>query len=131
MCASTTITARRPSCGTRSAPIPASDAVIFEERDPRWFLHIRRSQSGAFAIVSVSDHDSSECRLIDLSDPDAKPRLIEPRAPGLRYEVEHRGERLYIRTNADGAEDFKIVSAPLRRPARRTGSMKCAISPAA
>ena len=49
---------------------PASDAIVFEERDPRWFLHIRRSQSGAFAIVSVSDHDSSECRLIDLSDPE-------------------------------------------------------------
>ena len=97
---------------------PSDDAVIFEERDPRWFLHIRRSQSGAFAIVSVSDHDASECRLIDLTDPAAKPRLIEPRAPGLRYEVEHRGERLYIRTNADGAEDFKIVSAPLQSPGK-------------
>ena len=97
---------------------PASDAIIFEERDPRWFLHIRRSQSGAFAIVSVSDHDSSECRLIDLSDPAAQPRLIEPRAQGLRYEVEHRGDRLYIRTNADGAEDFKIVSAPLQTPGK-------------
>ncbi len=97
---------------------PGNDAVIFEERDPRWFLHIRRSQSGAFAIVSVSDHDSSECRLIDLSDPVAKPHLVEPRAPGLRYEVEHRGEQLYIRTNADGAEDFKIVSAPLQTPGK-------------
>lgn len=97
---------------------PSSDAVIFEERDPRWFLHIRRSQSGAFAIVSVSDHDSSECRLIDLSDPDAEPRLIEPRAQGLRYEVEHRGDQLYIRTNADGAEDFKIASAPLQTPGK-------------
>jgi oligopeptidase B len=97
---------------------PSDDSVIFEERDPRWFLHIRRSQSGAFAIVSVSDHDSSECRLIDLTDPAAKPRLIEPRAPDLRYEVEHRGERLYIRTNADGAEDFKIVSAPLQAPGK-------------
>ncbi len=97
---------------------PASDAVIFEELDPRWFLHIRRSQSGAFAIVSVSDHDSSECHLIDLADPAAKPRLIEPRAPGLRYEVEHRGDRLYIRTNADGAEDFKIASAPLGTPGK-------------
>jgi oligopeptidase B len=97
---------------------PAADPVIFEERDPRWFIHLKRSQSGAFAIVSVSDHDSSECRLIDLPDPAAKPRLIEPRAPGLRYDVEHRGERLYIRSNADGAEDFKVSSAPLQTPGR-------------
>ncbi len=88
---------------------PATDALIFEESDPRWFIHLRRSQSGALAIVSVSDHDSSECWLIDLNDPAATPRLVEGRYPGLRYEVEHRGDELHIRTNADGAEDFKIV----------------------
>jgi oligopeptidase B len=97
---------------------PTTDALVFEERDPGWFIHVRRSQSAAFAIVSVSNHDSSECRLLDLLDRDAKPRLIEPRAPGQRYEVEHRGDRLYIRTNADGAEDFKIASAPLATPAK-------------
>ncbi len=32
--------------------------------------------------------------------------------------MEHRGDRLYIRTNADGAEDFKIVTAPLDDPGR-------------
>ena len=97
---------------------PAKDALVFEERDPGSFIHLRRSQSAAFAIVSVSDHDSSECRLIDLRDPDARPRLIEPRAPGVRYWVEDRGDRLFLRTNADGAEDFKIVSAPLANPGK-------------
>ncbi|WP_036260540.1 S9 family peptidase [Methylocapsa aurea] len=97
---------------------PASDVLIFEERDSRWFLHVRRSQSGAFAIIVVSDHDSSECHLLDLHDPAARPRLVEPRAAGLRYEVEHRGDRLYFRTNADGAEDFKIASAPLATPGK-------------
>ncbi|WP_036255683.1 S9 family peptidase [Methylocapsa acidiphila] len=97
---------------------PAKDALIFEERDPGTFIYIRRSQSGAFAIISVSDHDSSECRLLDLRDPDARPRLVEPRAPGLRYWIEDRGARLFLRTNADGAEDFKIVSAPLETPGK-------------
>ncbi len=97
---------------------PAHDVLVFEDRDPGSFIHLRRSQSGAFAIVSVSDHDSSECRLIDLRDPDAKPRLVEPRAPGLRYWVEDRGDRLFLRTNADGAEDFKIVRAPLTTPSK-------------
>ncbi len=102
----------------RIGEAPAKDVLIFEERDPGAFIHIRRSQSGAFAIISVSDHDSSECRLVDLRDPDAKPRLVEPRAPGLRYWVEDRGDRLYLRTNADGAEDFKIASAPLATPGK-------------
>ncbi|SFK22654.1 S9 family peptidase [Methylocapsa palsarum] len=97
---------------------PESDVLVFEERDPGCFIDIRRSQSGAFAIISVSDHDSSECLLLDLHDPDAAARPIEPRAPGQRYDVEHRDERLYIRTNADGAEDFKIASAPVKTPGK-------------
>ncbi|WP_020175458.1 S9 family peptidase [Methyloferula stellata] len=95
---------------------PASDVLVLEELDPKWFVHLKRSRSRAFAVVSIADHDSAECHLIDLSDVDAKPRMVEGRKPGIRYDVEHRGDRLYIRTNAGGAEDFKIVSAPLASP---------------
>jgi oligopeptidase B len=97
---------------------PSADARVFETHDPGLFIHIRRSQSARFAIISVDDHDSSECHLLDLADGNATPRLVEPRAPGLRYDVEHRGDRLFIRTNADGAEDFKIMSTPLTSPGR-------------
>jgi oligopeptidase B len=97
---------------------PSADVRVFETHDPGLFVHIRRSQSARFAIVTVDDHDSSECHLIDLADSNAIARLVEPRAPGLRYEVEHHGDRLFIRTNADGDEDFKIVSAPLASPGR-------------
>ncbi len=103
---------RRHRLGTESA----ADTCIFETHDPGLFVQIRRSQSGRFAIISSGDHDSSECYLLDLADSTAKPFLIEPRAPGLRYDVEHHGERLFIRTNAGGAEDFKIMSAPLASP---------------
>jgi oligopeptidase B len=96
----------------------AQDELVFEELDPAWFVGIERSQSGAFAIIRVSDHDASECHLVDLDDPQAVPRCIEPRAPGLRYSVEHRGGELFIRTNAAGAEDFKIVHAPLAAPSQ-------------
>ena len=97
---------------------PLADACVFETRDPGLFVEIRPSQSGRFAIISSGDHDASESYLLDLADCDAKPCLVEPRAPGLRYDVEDHGERLFIRTNADGAEDFKIVSAPLASPGR-------------
>jgi oligopeptidase B len=94
----------------------ADDVLVFAERDPAWFINIGRSQSGAFAVVRVSDHDSAECHLIDLHDPQARPLLVAPRARGIRYEVADQGDRLLIRTNADGAEDFKIAVAPLATP---------------
>jgi oligopeptidase B len=98
---------------------PASaDLLVFAERDPRWFIGLWKSESGRFAIIRVSDHETSECHLLDLEDIDAKPHVVEPRTPGHRYDVTHRGDRLYIRTNAEGAEDFKIVSAPLASPGK-------------
>jgi oligopeptidase B len=97
---------------------PSADVCVFEEHDPGLFIHIRRSQSARFAIISVDDHDSSEIHLLDLSDANATSRLVEPRAPGLHYDVEHRGDRLFVRNNADGAEDFKIMSAPLASPGK-------------
>ncbi len=97
---------------------PAEDELVLEERDPRWFIHVHRSLSGRFAMISMYDHDSAECHLLDLDDAHAKPRLVAAREPHLRYDVEHRGDWLYIRTNADGAEDFKIVRAPLAAPGR-------------
>ena len=91
---------------------PASDRLVFEERDPAWFVWLRASRSRRYAIITVSDHDCSECWLVDLASPTVV-RKILPRRAGLRYDVEPGNDRLYMRTNADGAADFKLLSAPL------------------
>ena len=96
----------------------ARDELVFAEPDPAWFVGMERTVSGAYAIISVTDHAASECHLLALADPSARPVCVEPRAPDLRYSVAHRDDKLFIRTNADGAEDFKIVKAPLASPGR-------------
>ena len=103
---------------------PASeDALVFRTDDAGFFVSLSRLQSGRFAEISVHDHETAEAWLIDLAAPAAEPVLIAPREPSLRYEVEHHpslnGEAsLILRTNADGAEDFKLVAAPLATPGR-------------
>ena len=94
------------------------DELVFEETDPGWFMNIWRARSRRFAVIHLTDHDSAEAYLLDLADPAAKPSLVSAREAGLRYDVEPHGERLFIRTNADGSEDFKIVEAPLATPSR-------------
>ena len=96
---------------------PASaDRVIFEEADPAWFINVSPTRRGSLAIISVHGHDSSESHVVDLDDLAAKPRLIEPRRPGLRYDVMDHGDKFFIRANSDGAADFKIVTAPPEAP---------------
>lgn len=103
---------------------PEADALIYEEPDKGFFVSLAETQSRAFGLISCGDHQTSEVHLLDLSNPDARPRLVAERSSGVRYEVEHhpalRGEdTLVILTNADQAEDFKIVTAPTAAPERR------------
>jgi oligopeptidase B len=96
----------------------AQDVLIYEEQDSGWFTHIHESSSGRFCVIAGGDHETSEQRLIDLSNPDSPPRLIEPRQIGVQYAVADRDNELFILTNADAAIDFKIVTAPLEASAR-------------
>ncbi|HEX4765451.1 MAG TPA: S9 family peptidase [Lichenihabitans sp.] len=100
--------------GTRQT----QDRPVFQEPDPAWFVSIGRSLSGRFLIIDIHGHDAAEARVVDLSAPEDAPRVVASREPGLRYSVEHHGGSFVILTNADGAEDFKIVTAPLASPAR-------------
>jgi oligopeptidase B len=96
----------------------ADDVLVYEEQDSGWFTHLHESSSGRFCVIAGGDHETSEQRLIDLANPDAPPRVVAPREKGVQYAVNDRGDELFILTNADGAIDFKIVTAPLGQPER-------------
>lgn len=94
----------------------AHDALLHDEADAGMFVDIDETQSGRYLLISINDHETSEIRLVDLTAQDVDPVVVAPRLVGRQYDVEHHGEDLLIRTNADGAEDFKIVSAPVVSP---------------
>jgi oligopeptidase B len=96
----------------------ADDLLVYQEKDPGWFTHIHESASGRFCVIAGGDHETSEQWLIDLADDGATPRLVAARESGVQYSVSDRGDELFILTNADGATDFKVVTAPLAAPGR-------------
>jgi len=93
----------------------ADDPVIFEESDPGFFVGVGRTLSDRYIVIDAHDHQTSECWLIDAESGGA-PRLVAPRLTEREYDVEEREGLLYILTNADGAEDFKVVTAPAEDP---------------
>jgi oligopeptidase B len=100
---------------------PASaDRLIYEEHDQGFFARVGATQSRRFILISAGDHQTSEVRLLDTDNPDAGLVLIEPRVPEIEYSVEHVSDQLIILTNADDAEDFKIVTAPITSPGRKS-----------
>jgi oligopeptidase B len=93
----------------------SDDPVIYEERDPGFFVGIGTTQSRRYIMIDAHDHQTSEVWLIDAIT-GGEPRLVSAREVDREYDVEEREGVLYIRTNADGAEDFKIVTAPADAP---------------
>ena len=69
-------------------------------------------------MIAAHDHTTSEVHLIEATAPQSALRLVAARERGVEYDVAHRGDLLYILTNADGATDFKIVTAPVEAPGR-------------
>jgi oligopeptidase B len=104
---------RRPVRGTK-----ADDVLVYEEPDEGMFIGVSRSADDKFIVISSGNQETSEALFIPASDLEAKPRVVEPRKTGVRYEPDHWGDRWVIRTNADGAVDFKLVTAPTDNPAK-------------
>ncbi len=97
---------------------PDKDVLIYEEADPGFFVNVGSTQSRAFIVIDIHDHQTSEVRILDANNPEGEPLLVSAREVGHEYSVEHHGDDLLILTNCDGAEDFKIISAPMTNPLR-------------
>ncbi len=96
---------------------PASDDVlVYTETDAGFSIALGKTLSSRFLILDTHDHQTSEIHLIDADHPDQTPTVVEPRRQGHEYSVDHHGERLFILTNSDGAEDFRICEAPVATP---------------
>jgi oligopeptidase B len=76
-------------------------------------MDIDETLSGAYVVISVADHETTEVFLIDRFKPDASPVCVAARRDNVRYDVVHHTDTLYILTNADGCDDGRIVTAPI------------------
>jgi oligopeptidase B len=96
----------------------SEDTLVYEERDPGFFMDVGGSRNNDWIFVSINDHETSEFRLLRSDDPTAAPVLVAARDAGLQYDLEEGGDVFFILTNADGAKDFKIMTAPVCDPGR-------------
>ncbi|TPM37497.1 S9 family peptidase [Mesorhizobium sp. B2-3-4] len=97
---------------------PEKDRLIYEETDPGFFMNVDGTRNNQWIMIGINDHETSEYRLLSASDPFAQPKLVAARETGLQYELEEGGDVFFVLTNADGAKDFKIMTAPASDPIR-------------
>ncbi|MBZ0087156.1 MAG: S9 family peptidase [Thermomonas sp.] len=89
---------------------PKNDPVVHEEADDNYYLSIGRTRDERYIIIAMSSTLSSELRYAPAANP-VQFSVFAPRARDVEYEADHFGGRWVIRTNADGATNFKLVTA--------------------
>jgi oligopeptidase B len=102
---------------------PAEDVVVFEEPDDRFFVQTTRTRSGRYLLIGSESKLTSEWWFVSANDPAAPAQVIEPRTEGLDYHVDHQhtaggDDRFLVVTNAGGARDFALATAPVASPGR-------------
>ncbi|MBT3395784.1 MAG: S9 family peptidase [Alphaproteobacteria bacterium] len=104
----------------RAGDDPENDVLVYEESDPGFFVSIGKTESRRFVVIHAHDHVTSEVHVIEAAQPTQAPRVLAVREPGVEYQISHHGDRFLLRTNADGAEDYKIVETPVDSGAKET-----------
>ena len=97
---------------------PGKDQCLYREEDEGFFLSLSQTSDRRYILVEANDHTTSEVHILDADMAEPVLQCIAPRESNLEYHVDHAGRDFYILTNADGAEDFKIVTAPQNHPGR-------------
>lgn len=92
--------------------------LVYEEKDELFDIGAGRSRDKALIFVEAFSKTSTDVRYLPANDPTASLKVILPRQPEHEYDVDHRGNLFYIRTNK-GAKNFRIVTAPVSDPSEK------------
>jgi oligopeptidase B len=91
-----------------------ADRLLYEEADHSYYLGIGRSRSERYLFLSCSSTEQSEWWYADAMDPQLGLRCVLARSDGHEYEVEHRGDEFFLRSNRE-APNFRLVRVPIER----------------
>ncbi|TNE30768.1 MAG: S9 family peptidase [Bacteroidetes bacterium] len=92
------------------------DVEVYYEEDDTYITFVGKSKSKKFILIGSHSTLTTEYRFIPADQPDSDFTVIQPRTRGLEYGVAHFEDYWYIRTNHNGATNFKLMKTPIDAP---------------
>ena len=86
-----------------------NDEEVFYENDDEFNLYSYKSKSGKYIMVVSGKTISDEISFLSADNPNEDLKIFQKRIDGLEYSVDHFGDKWYIRTNLNGAQNFKLM----------------------
>ncbi|MFT2010475.1 S9 family peptidase [Pontibacter sp. 13R65] len=93
----------------------SQDKEVYHEADETFGTFVYKTKSDKYIIIGSSSTMAQEYRYVDAAKPNTAFKVIQPRERGLEYSVDHFGNNFYIRTNKDGATNFKLMQTPVTK----------------
>ncbi len=95
----------------------ATDAIVFNEKDERYYLDIDRTRDDKYLLLSSGSHMTSEEQFVAADKPAGDWKLIEPRKEGVKYFADEGEGVFYILVN-DTDPAYRLVTAPVSSPGK-------------
>jgi oligopeptidase B len=111
------VTKRNDKFFRHTAGTTTSD-LVYEEKDELFDIEVGRTRDRAMILLQIAAKTSTELRYLPASAPMSPLKIIAPRTPNHEYDVDHRGDLFYIRTNK-GATNFRVMTAPVSDPSEK------------
>jgi oligopeptidase B len=93
----------------------AAHDQLYEEADERFSVGVYRTRSRGWLVLGIGSLTTSEARVLRADRPREAFRVVSERRQDREYDVDHRGDRFYIRVN-DTGRNFRLVTAPVNDP---------------
>ncbi|HEY4322356.1 MAG TPA: S9 family peptidase [Mucilaginibacter sp.] len=90
-----------------------SDPMVYEEKDKSNYIGVGKSKNDKYIFIYSQATLSAEARMIDASKPNDAFTVFQPRMKDVLYDVIPMADKFLIRTNKDGAKNFKLMECPL------------------
>nr|WP_095075076.1 S9 family peptidase [Tenacibaculum jejuense] len=90
----------------------SEDVLVFEEKDETFGTFVTKTKSRKYLVIGSYSTVSSEYQVLEADNPNGEFRLIQPRERDLEYDIAHYEDHFYIKTNIDGATNFKVMKTP-------------------
>ena len=87
----------------------ADDVLVYFEKDDTYNVEIAKSKSRKYLAIESGSTLTTEYRILNADNPDGKFEIFQKRIRGVEYSINHYKDSFYIMTNADDAENFKLM----------------------
>jgi oligopeptidase B len=92
--------------------------LVYEEKDELFDIGTWRTRDRAVIFLEATSKTATEVRYLTSDKPNSELKVILSREANHEYDVDHRGNLFYIRSNK-GAKNFRVVTAPVDDPSEK------------